>query len=313
MTSYGTEIVVLGGGAAGLSAALTLARARRRVIVIDNGEPRNAPARGAHGLLGHEGIPPLELLRRGRDEVTSYGGQILPGSVTDVSTDGPGFRVLTGAGDDISARAVLVATGTRDQVPDIPGLRERWGRDVIHCPYCHGWEVRGQRIGVLATGPMSALQALMFSQWSDDVQFFTQGLDYSVADLAKLSATGIRVDNRGIRNLDVHDDRLAGVLLDDGLVVALEALVVPTITEARVDGLAELGLEVTTSPAGTALAVDAAGHTSVPGVWAAGNVAHPASQISEAAANGARVAMTMNTELTFSDAEDAVNRRENDR
>jgi len=313
MTSYGTEIVVLGGGAAGLSAALTLARARRRVIVIDNGEPRNAPARGAHGLLGHEGIPPLELLRRGRDEVTSYGGQILPGSVTDVSTDGPGFRVLTGAGDDISARAVLVATGTRDQVPDIPGLRERWGRDVIHCPYCHGWEVRGQRIGVLATGPMSALQALMFSQWSDDVQFFTQGLDYSVADLAKLSATGIRVDNRGIRNLDVHDDRLVGVLLDDGLVVALEALVVPTTTEARVDGLAGLGLEVTTSPAGTALAVDAAGHTSVPGVWAAGNVAHPASQISEAAANGARVAMTMNTELTFSDAEDAVNRRENDR
>ena len=313
MTSYGTEIVVLGGGAAGLSAALTLARARRRVIVIDNGEPRNAPARGAHGLLGHEGIPPLELLRRGRDEVTSYGGQILPGSVTDVSTDGPGFRVLTGAGDDISARAVLVATGTRDQVPDIPGLRERWGRDVIHCPYCHGWEVRGQRIGVLATGPMSALQALMFSQWSDDVQFFTQGLDYSVADLAKLSATGIRVDNRGIRNLDVHDDRLAGVLLDDGLVVALEALVVPTTTEARVDGLAGLGLEVTTSPAGTALVVDAAGHTSVPGVWAAGNVAHPASQISEAAANGARVAMTMNTELTFSDAEDAVNRRENDR
>ena len=313
MTSYGTEIVVLGGGAAGLSAALTLARARRRVIVIDNGEPRNAPARGAHGLLGHEGIPPLELLRRGRDEVTSYGGQILPGSVTDVSTDGPGFRVLTGAGDDISARAVLVATGTRDQVPDIPGLRERWGRDVIHCPYCHGWEVRGQRIGVLATGPMSALQVLMFSQWSDDVQFFTQGLDYSVADLAKLAATGIRVDNRGIRNLDVHDDRLAGVLLDDGLVVALEALVVPTTTEARVDGLAGLGLEVTTSPAGTALVVDAAGHTSVPGVWAAGNVAHPASQISEAAANGARVAMTMNTELTFSDAEDAVNRRENDR
>jgi len=313
MTSYGTEIVVLGGGAAGLSAALTLARARRRVIVIDNGEPRNAPARGAHGLLGQEGIPPLELLRRGRDEVTSYGGQILPGSVTDVSTDGPGFRVLTGAGDDISARAVLVATGTRDQVPDIPGLRERWGRDVIHCPYCHGWEVRGQRIGVLATGPMSALQALMFSQWSDDVQFFTQGLDYSVADLAKLAATGIRVDNRGIRNLDVHDDRLAGVLLDDGLVVALEALVVPTTTEARVDGLAGLGLEVTTSPAGTALVVDAAGHTSVPGVWAAGNVAHPASQISEAAANGARVAMTMNTELTFSDAEDAVNRRENDR
>lgn len=306
MTTRDTEIVVLGGGSAGLSAALTLARARRRVVVIDSGEPRNAPADGAHGLLGQEGINPLELLRNGRNEVISYGAEIIHGRVADARPDGDGFRVTTDSGDDLSARAVLIATGTRDQLPDIPGVRERWGRDVVHCPYCHGWEIRDQQIGVLATGPMSALQALMFSQWSEHVQFFPQGLNYGDDDLAKLAATGIQLDSRLIVGVVVQDDRLTGVHLADGSSVTLDALVVPTATQARLDGLDGLSLEITESPAGTAIAVDPAGHTNVPGVWAAGNVANPATQVSEAAANGARVAMTMNTELVFQDADRAV-------
>lgn len=313
MNARDAEIIVLGGGFAGLSAALTLSRARRRVLVIDSGEPRNAPADGAHGLLGHEGMNPLELLRKGRDEVTSYGGQTIRSRVTDARPQGDGFRIVTDTVGDISARAVLITTGTRDQLPDIPGLRGRWGRDVVHCPYCHGWEIRDLQIGVLATGPMSALQALMFSQWSDHLRFFPQGLDCNDGDLARITATGIRVDPRAIVSVEVQDDRLTGVRLDDGSTVALDALVVPTATRARLDGLAGLGLDISESPAGTAVAVDPVGHTSVPGVWAAGNVANPASQISEAAANGARVAMTMNAELILQDAERAVRNLDNDR
>ncbi|KJL26866.1 Thioredoxin reductase [Microbacterium azadirachtae] len=313
MSTIETEIVVVGGGPAGLSAALTLSRARRRIIVIDNGEPRNAPALGAHGLLGQEGISPFELLRKGREEVTSYGGQVITGRVTDARAEGNGFRVRTDAGHDVTARTVLLATGTRDNLPDIPGLAARWGKDVIHCPYCHGWEVRDQRVGVLATGPISALQALMFSQWSSDVRFFPQGLDYSVADLAKLSATGIRVDTRTITGIDTDEDHLAGVHLEDGSTFPLDALVVPTSTTARLDGLDGLGVEVSESPAGTAVAVDTAGHTSVPGVWAAGNLTQPATQVSEAAADGTRVARNINTELIFQDADRAVAETENNR
>jgi thioredoxin reductase len=305
-TNSDTEIVVIGGGSAGLSAALTLARARRRVVVIDSGEPRNAPAQGAHGLLGLAGINPLELLRKGRDEVISYGGAVIHGRVTDARPAQGGFRISTDTGGNFLAQTVLIATGTRDQLPDIPGLRSRWGRDVIHCPYCHGWEIRDQRIGVLATGPMSALQALMFGQWSNDVRFFPQGLNYPEADLVKLAAKGIRIDRRTITGIDTQSNRLVGVHLDHTSTVALDTLVVPTATEARLDGLHGLGLEVAVSPMGTAVVVDAAGHTTVPGVWAAGNVANPATQVSEAAANGARVAMTINTELIFQDADRAV-------
>jgi thioredoxin reductase len=308
-----TEIVVIGGGSAGLSAALTLARARRRVVVIDSGDPRNAPAPGAHGLLGLEGINPLALLQKGREEVTSYGGKIIHARVTEAHPADDAFRIVTDTAGELFASTVLIASGTRDQLPEIPGLRERWGRDVIHCPYCHGWEIRDQRIGVLATGPMSALQALMFSQWSSEIRFFPQGLDYPPADLAKLAAGGIRIDRRVITGVGSSADRLDGVSLDDGSTVPLDALVVPTATRARVDGLDGLGLDVTETPMGTALTVDPAGHTNVAGVWAAGNVVNPATQVSEAAANGARVAMTMNTELIFQHAERTVREAEKNR
>ncbi|MFL6056110.1 MAG: NAD(P)/FAD-dependent oxidoreductase, partial [Actinoallomurus sp.] len=165
----GYDEVVVGGGAAGLSGALTLARSRRSVVVIDAGSPRNAPAAGVHGFLSRDGIPPAELLERGRAEVCGYGGQVVPGEVDAVAREENGFSVALTDGRVVRARRLLVATGAVDELPDIPGLHARWGRDVVHCPYCHGWEVRDQAIGVLATGPLSVHQALLFRQLSSDV------------------------------------------------------------------------------------------------------------------------------------------------
>jgi hypothetical protein len=198
------DVIVVGGGAAGLSGALMLARSKRSVLVVDAGAPRNAPAAGVHGLLGHDGISPLELLERGRAEVRGYGGEVISGSVESVSD---GFTVTLVDGRTFEARRILVTTGLVDELPDIPGLRERWGRDVVHCPYCHGWEVRDRPIGVIASGPMSAHQARLFRQLSDDVTFFTNGVPLD-EDLA-----GISVVDGAVAGVEVDDDRLVGVRL----------------------------------------------------------------------------------------------------
>ena len=167
------DVVIIGGGAAGLSGAVALARSRRSVLVVDAGRPRNAPADGVHNYLGREGTPPGELLAIGRAEVAGYGGEVVPGVVTGARREDDGdFRVTLDDGREVSARRLLVATGLVDELPDLPGVAERWGRDVLHCPYCHGWEVRDQAIGILATGPTAVHQALLFRQLSDDVTFF---------------------------------------------------------------------------------------------------------------------------------------------
>lgn len=301
------EVAGIGGGSAGLSAALTLARARRSVIVIDAGQPRNAPAAAAHGLLGQEGVNPLALLATGRQEAAAYGARILPAAVTAVEGDADsGFTIHLAEADPVRAGQILIVTGVRDEIPDLDGLAERWGRDVVHCPYCHGWEIQDQRIALLATGPMSALQALLFGQWSERMSFIANGLEFPAEQLEQLAAVGITVIEARASGIEVADDRLAAVLLDDGARLELDALALPTLTTARLDGLAGLGLETETNAMGTAVTADAAGHTSVPGVWAAGNVVNPGMQVSESAAHGARVAMTINTELVFARAARAV-------
>jgi thioredoxin reductase len=170
------EVVVVGGGAAGLSGALILARVRRSVLVIDAGHPRNAPAGAVHAYLGRDGNAPGELLAIGRAEVTGYGGEIRSGTVTAAKRTGDGFRVVLDDGSAVLADRLLIATGLTDELPRVPGLAERFGRDVVHCPYCHGWEARDQRIGVLATGPLAVRQALLWRQLSKDVTFLHPGV-----------------------------------------------------------------------------------------------------------------------------------------
>lgn len=301
------DVGIIGGGSAGLSAALILARARRSVVVIDGGAPRNAPASAAHGLLGQEGVNPLDLLEKGRAEAASYGARIVQASVLQASgTADDGFTLALDDGARVRAAQVLIATGVRDELPGIPGLAERWGRDVVHCPYCHGWEIRDQRIGLLATGPMSAMQALLFHQWSEQMTFLPNGLDFPADQLEKVRALGITIAPGAVSGIEVADDRLTAALVEDGPRVELDALAVPATTSARLEGLESLGVDVATNAMGVAVVADAAGHTSVPGVWAAGNVVNPGMQVSESAANGARVAMTINTEMVFARADRAV-------
>ena len=310
------DVVIVGGGAAGLSAALTLARARRRVTVVDAGAPRNAPADGVHGLLALEGVSPAELLARGRDEVTGYGGEIIAAEVSEVSSTSEGFAVTLRDGglrdgDVLSARRLLIATGLVDELPEIPGLRERWGRDVLHCPYCHGWEVRDRRIGVLATGAMSVHQALMFRQWSDDVRFFSRDHELGSDDRARLQALGIPVIAGGVSRLEVSEDRLTGVRMDDGRGLDVEVVAVASRMVARAEVFAGIGIEPTAHPAGSFVAADATGRTSVPGVWVAGNSADLSAQVSAAAADGARAAQHINADLVMEDADRAVARLAN--
>jgi thioredoxin reductase len=302
MTTH--DVLIIGGGAAGLNAALVLTRARRRVLVVDAGHPRNAPAAHLHGFLSRDGLPPSELLARGRAEVTGYGGEIVDGTVTAIE---PGFRAHLADGTTVHARTVLVTTGLVDELPDVDGLGERWGRDVLHCPYCHGYEVRDRPLGVLASGPMAVDKALLVRQWSADVTLFLHRIDdLPAGDWERLRARGVRVAVGRVTGLVVQHDRLTGVRLADGSVVAREALFVAPYFRGSDGVLAALGARTESGPHGSWVAVDPAGRTSIDGVWAAGNVADPMAQVITAAAAGARAAADINMALVAGDTARAM-------
>ena len=304
------DVVVIGGGPAGLSGALMLARSRRSVVVLDSGRPRNAPAAGVHGLLGHDGTSPRELLAAGRAEVRGYGGQVVDAEVVSATREADRFVVLLGDGREVRARRLLVATGLVDHLPDVPGLAERWGRDVLHCPYCHGWEVRDRPIGVLGTGPMSHHHALLFRQLSADVVYFAHHWPPTTEQAEQLAAIGIVVETTAVTGVEIGDDRLSGIVLADGRTVAREALAVATRLEARTAHLSGLGLIVQDHPAGvgTHVPTDATGRTEVPGVWFAGNVSDLMAQVGAAAAQGALAGAHINADLVAEEADAAVAR-----
>ncbi len=301
------DVAVIGGGAAGLNGALVLARARRSVIVIDGGSPRNAPAEGVHGFLTRDGIGPQKLVTIGQQEVARYGGTITHGQVETARRIGEHFEVILDDGRTVTARRLLVTTGLVDELPDLPGLRERWGRDVLHCPYCHGWEVRDRPVGILATGPMAVHQALLFRQWTPDVVYFAHTAPALTAEQAEqLAARDIWVVSGTVEGLEVEDDRLRGARLADGTVIAIDALVVGPRFVARSQVLEGLGLHPSPHPAGEYIAADASGLTAVPGVWVAGNVTDLKAQVVTAAAGGATAAAAINFDLVEEETRRAV-------
>ncbi|MEJ2870124.1 bifunctional NAD(P)/FAD-dependent oxidoreductase/class I SAM-dependent methyltransferase [Actinomycetospora sp. OC33-EN08] len=301
------DVVVVGGGAAGLSAGLTLARSRRRVLLVDAGEPRNAPAAHMHNYLGREGASPADLLRDGRAEVESYGGVIRTGAVAAAApSDAGGFDLTLADGSRHHARRVVLATGLVDDLPDVEGVREHWGADVLHCPYCHGWEVRDRRIGVLATSPVALHQVQLLRQWSADVVLLANdALDLHHHVRSELDARGIEVVGGKVTRL-VGSGPLEGVELADGTTVALDALAVATVMRARGDVAAMLGLALTEQRMGDVVIgeyveADANGATAVPGVWAAGNVTDLRASVIAASAQGMTVATMVNADLVAED------------
>ncbi len=294
------DVVIVGGGAAGLSAAVTLGRALRAVAVVDDGRPRNAPAEGVHGFLTREGMSPLALLEVGRAEARSFGATLVDASAVAARRSSGGFTVDLADGGSVSGRRLLVATGLTDGLPPIPGLREQWGAGVVHCPYCHGYEIRGRRIGVLGTGPLSVHQTLLFRQWSDDITLF---LDDTVAptdeDWDRLAARSIRVVDGAVVSVDAAGGVLTGVTVRGGHHFDLEALAVGTRMKARSALLEPLGLTAQEHPSGMGHALDGGpmGSTSVPGLYVAGNVSNLSAQVVVAAAEGTMAGAAINADL----------------
>ena len=304
------DVAIIGGGAAGLSAGLVLGRARRSVIVIDAASPRNAPAAGVHGFLTRDGLPPAELVAIGRREVEQYGGTVVHAQALSARRTAEGFEVAVDGNRVVRARRVLVTTGLKDELPAIPGLRELWGQDVLHCPYCHGWEVRDQAIGIIGTGSRSFHQVSMFRQWSADLTLFTHTMPVLTDEqVEELAARDIRVVHGTVAALDTTDGHLSGVRLEDGTLVPVRAVAVMPRMVARAGFLADLGLHPTVHPAGIGehiAAVDPTGKTTVPGVWVAGNVTDLMAQVGAAAAGAATAAAAINADLIAEETRLAV-------
>ncbi|WP_328477430.1 NAD(P)/FAD-dependent oxidoreductase [Actinoplanes sp. NBC_00393] len=306
------DVVVIGGGAAGLSGALALARSRRSVLVVDSGEPRNAPAAHMQNVLGHDGKSPAELYAAGRAEIAGYGAELLDGRAESAVRDGDVFRVSLDGGREVRGRRLLVTTGLVDELPDVPGLAGRWGRDVAHCPYCHGWELRDQRIGVLATGPLSLHQVQMWRQISPNVLFLLNGQAApGVEQSEELAARAVPLVAGRIASVEVSGDRLTGVRLESGEVVALDAIAAGPRFVARSAVLESLGLkavdfEMNGFALGSHIPADPMGATSVPGVWVAGNVTNLGATVAVAAAGGQTAGAAINMDLIAEDTRLAV-------
>lgn len=296
------DVIVIGGGSAGLNAALVLARARRTTLVLDNGEPRNGATTAVHAFIGAEGLSPRALIARGRDEVRAAGGVVNPGRVLDARADADGFTVAWDGGPAVRAGHLVVATGAADQLPDIPGIRERWGRDVLHCAYCHGAEIADQPIAVLGTGPVSVSHALTFRRLASSTTLVLDGRWQPTPDEAtQLQALDVRVVRGPIESLIVVDDRLRGVVAQ-GARLSVDALVVRPVVTPRLEAVTALGLRIVDHPLGSAVASDDRGRTTVPGVWAAGNVTDPSLKVVMAAAAGAKAGIALDGEMLAAEA-----------
>jgi len=293
-----------------LSAGVALARALRSVVVIDAGEQRNLGAESVHGFLSREGMSPRDLIAAGRDELARYGGTITSGYVSSANRRGDdGFVLALADGSTVSVRRLLIATGIVDELPDLPGVADRWGRDVLYCPYCHGWEIRNRKIGVLAADGHSVLQALTFRQWSPDVTLLlNDALELSSGQAEQLAARSVQVVEGKVRALAVRDDRLVGATLASGPTVGLDVLVVSPATMSKANMLQRLGLEPAAleEGPGTRLETDQTGRTSCSGVWAAGNATDVSAQVMTAAAAGLRAAEAINADLVLADTRKAV-------
>ncbi|MGH9347201.1 MAG: NAD(P)/FAD-dependent oxidoreductase [Vicinamibacterales bacterium] len=292
------DVVVIGGGPAGLSAALMLGRCRRRVVVCDAGRPRNAAAQALHGYLTRDGLPPVELLRLAREELRPYGVELRHVSVAGIVCAPDSFDVQLDTGEWLTARKVLVATGARDHLPEIEGLSECYGITVHHCPYCDGWEVRDRPIAVIGQGASGAGLALSLKTWSERVVLCANGrARIRSAHRTQLAAHGVLVVERGVARLDHAEGHVRALVLDTGDRVACDAVFVSTRQTPQSDLPRRLGCELTQK--GT-VKTDHLGQTRVPGLYVVGDASRDVQFVVVAAAEGAKAAVAINQSLQAS-------------
>ncbi len=302
------DVVVVGGGAAGLSTALVLGRARRSVLVVDAGRPRNGVAEHMHGTLSRDTTPSGDYLAAGRGELARYDVAVDTGEATSAAPEAGGggdgrgpWAVTLSDGSAVRGRRLVVATGLVDELPDLPGLTPLWGRDVLSCPYCHGWEIADQPFALLATAPGHLARAVLLTGWSSRVRVFLHHVDrdqLGPAALATAAAAGVELVDGPVRELVTTRGRLSGVRLDSGDEYAHAVLfIVPTLTP-RTGLLTDLG--AATDPGGWPV-VDATGATSLGGVWAVGNTVDSSHKVIHAAAHGATAAQAINEDLLRTD------------
>ena len=284
------DCVVVGGGAAGLSAALVLGRARQRTLVYDAGQQSNLPAHGIGGLLGHDGRPPAELYTTGVAELAKYPSvEVRHGTVRSARRDAELLTLEVSDGGSVTARHVLLATGADYRYPDLPGIRERWGTSVFHCPFCHGWEVRDRALGVLDRGSAAVHRALLLREWSDRITVYSNGPHgLEGGEAHRLAAAGISVDERRVSAVDGPADGLGEIVFEDGSTAACEGLLVPVTMHQRSDLAEQLGAAL--APPGPiaagAIDVDSMYVTTAAGVSAAGDAATQMPSIAPAIAAG---------------------------
>ncbi|ALI06461.1 MULTISPECIES: NAD(P)/FAD-dependent oxidoreductase [Pseudomonas] len=268
------DVIIIGGSFAGLAAALQLGRARRKVTVLDTGLPRNRFADHSHGLLGHDHKPPLEILAEARQQLARYPTiQLVTARAESVSGAIDDFSVLTGEGETLRARRLILSYGVADQMPELPGFAEGWGTSIVPCPYCDGFEVAGRHWGLVWSGPMSHNYVRLYHDWTDTLTVFANGHDIPPDIRADLARRGIPVVDGRVTEIDHDESHNATVRLDAGPSVAVDILFAHPRNKPSARLHESLGLATVDTPQGIVLKVDERRETSVPGIYAAGDLA----------------------------------------
>jgi len=294
------DAIVIGGSFAGLSAAMYIARARRRVCVIDAGAPRNRFAEHSHGFFGHDGSVPGTLIATARSQVAAYPtARFIAGVAASARRDGDAFAVTLDDGTELRGKGLVLAFGVSDELPAIEGLPERWGRTVLHCPYCHGFEFSDRRLGVLYASPMSAHQAMLIAEWGPTTFFLDGATGIDSATLDGLAKRGVTIEDRRVRALRGEGTHLEAVELADGAFTPLDALYIGAPTRLNSTIAEQLGCELEQGPFGALIKTDGQKQTTVPGVWAAGDIARQPHSATWASADGVTAGTALHRSLVF--------------
>ena len=290
------DVIVIGGSYAGLSAAMQLARARRRVLVVDAGQRRNRYATHSHGFLGQDGREAAAIATDGRAQLMKYPTvRWIEGSAQRAEKVEQGFRVTLQDGGAYNAQRLVLATGVVDELPPVPGLAERWGGTVFHCPYCHGYELMEGRIGVLATGPLSMHHAMMLPDWGQVTLILNGAFKPDAEQLASLEKRGVAIERAPVRAITGR----ATVELQDGRSLEMAGLFVVSRTHSGSPMAEQLGCEFEQGPMGMYVRTDGMKATSVAGVYACGDAARMAGNVALAAADGTLAGVSAHHSLIF--------------